>query len=215
MSRPSSGSERSSYHRGNVREDLIALGKKILEAEDLSAITLRRLTREIGVNPTNFYNHFPHMDHLYAAIKVDGFREVLKRSRKASASLSDKAEALRALLMEYLLFAVRKPNLYRLMFDYYLDFDAHDELKAITDEAMQDVVELLYGTDDFDSGDSLNFYRTHPEAVACWAMMHGLTHILINRQIKLKTRSRREVVEFADKIVDVLLDGMSHRLPQA
>jgi len=88
-------------------------------------------------------------------------------------------------------------------------------LKAITDEAMQDVVEVLYGTESFDSRDSLSFYRTHPETVACWAMMHGLTHILINRQIKLRTRSRRELVEFADQIVDVLLDGMSHRLRQA
>jgi hypothetical protein len=57
----------------------------------------------------------------------------------------------------------------------------------------------------------VNFYKTHPEAVACWATMHGLTHILINRQITLNTRSRREVVEFADRIVDVLLDGISHR----
>ncbi len=215
MSRSANVSKRSSYHRGNVREDLITLGKDILEAEGLDAITLRRLTREIGVNPTNFYNHFPHMDHLYAAIKVDGFRDLLRRSRKAPAGLSDKADALRALFMEYILFAVRKPNLYRLMFDHYLDFDEHDELKAITDEAMQDVVEVLYGGEHFDSTDSLSFYRTHPEAVACWAMVHGLTHILINRQIKLKTRSRRELVEFADQIVDVLLDSLSHRLQKA
>lgn len=211
MSRSSTRNLRSSYHRGNVREDLIAMGKQILETEDLSAITLRRLTREIGVNPTNFYNHFPHIDHLYAAIKVDGFKDLTKRSRKAAAGVSNKKDALRALFMEYIVFAIRKPNLYRLMFDYYLDFDEHDKLKAITDEAMQDVVGLLYDTDSFDSRDPVNFYKTHPEAVACWATMHGLTHILINRQITLNTRSRREVVEFADRIVDVLLDGISHR----
>jgi AcrR family transcriptional regulator len=203
---------RQSYHRGNVREDLIAVGKEILESEDLNALTLRRLTREIGVNPTNFYNHFPHMDYLFAAIKVEGFTELLKRSRKATADYSSKPAALRALFREYIFFAIKKPNLYRLMFDYYLDFDDHQELKEITDQTMADVVELLYGTDIFDSSDALGFYKSHPMAVACWSTMHGLTHILIGRQIRLKTKSQKKVGEFADKIVDVLLEGVLDRI---
>ena len=203
---------RDSYHRGNVREDLIEVAKRILESEEPGALTLRRLTREIGVNPTNFYNHFPNMDFLFAAIKVDGFAELLKRTRKATANSAGKLEAIRALFREYIFFAIKKPNLYRLMFDYYLDFDEHQELKEITDETMSDVVVLLYGEDIFDSSDSLGFYKSHPMAVACWSMMHGLTHILIGRQIRLKTKSRKEVAEFADKIVDVLLDGVQDRI---
>lgn len=211
MSTAAGKTSRHHYHRGNVREDLITVGKEILESEDLSALTLRRLTREIGVNPTNFYNHFPNMDYLFAAIKVDGFTELLRRSRKATEDYSSTPEALRALFREYIFFAIKKPNMYRLMFDYYLDFDDHQELKEITDQAMSDVVELLYGTDIFDSSDSLRFYKSHPMAVACWSTMHGLTHILIGRQIRLKTKSRKEVGEFADSIVDVLLDGVLDR----
>jgi AcrR family transcriptional regulator len=203
---------RQTYHRGNVREDLIAVGKEILESEDLHALTLRRLTREIGVNPTNFYNHFANMDYLFAAIKVEGFSELLKRSRKATEDQSSKPAALRALFREYIFFAIKNPNLYRLMFDYYLDFDDHQELKEITDQTMADVVELLYATDVFDSSDPLGFYKSHPMAVTCWSTMHGLTHILIGRQIKLKTKSRKEVGEFADSIVDVLLDGVLERV---
>lgn len=202
---------RQNYHRGNVREDLISVGKDILESEDLGALTLRRLTREIGVNPTNFYNHFANMDHLLAAIKVDGFTELLKRSRTTAAKSSDRIDAFHALFNEYILFAIKRPNLYRLMFDYYLDYDEHEELKRITDEAMADVVALLYDDESFDSRDALSFYKTHPETVACWAMMHGLTHILINRQIKLETKSRKEIAEFAEKIVDVLLEGIPNR----
>lgn len=212
MSVSSLKNSRDSYHRGHVREDLIDIAKTILESEDVSALTLRRLTREIGVNPTNFYNHFPHMDYLFAAIKVDGFTELLRRTRKATANTADKSEAIHALFREYIFFATRKPNLYRLMFDYYLDFDEHAELKDITDQTMSDVVELLYGEDIFDSSDALGFYKSHPMAVACWSTMHGLTHILIGRQIKLRTKSRKEVAEFADKIVDVLLGGIEDQI---
>jgi hypothetical protein len=49
-------------------------------------------------------------------------------------------------------------------------------------------------------------------AVTCWSTMHGLTHILIGRQIRLKTKSRKEVGEFVDSIVDVLLDGVLERV---
>jgi AcrR family transcriptional regulator len=211
MSRTSTRNLRSSYHRGNVRADLIAMGKSILETEDLSAVTLRRLTREIGVNPTNFYNHFPNMDYLFAAIKVDGFIELLRRSRKATKPYPNQPDALRALFREYIFFAIRKPNLYRLMFDYYLDFDEHKALKEITDQTMADVVQLLYGTDIFDPSDALRFYKGHPMAVTCWSTMHGLTHILIGRQIRLETKSQKEVADFADSIVDVLLDGVLAR----
>ncbi len=152
------------------------------------------------------------MDYLFAAIKVDGFKELLRRTRKATANTADKTEAIHALFREYIFFAIRKPNLYRLMFDYYLDFDEHAELKEITDQTMADVVELLYGEDIFDSSDALGFYKSHPMAVTCWSTMHGLTHILIERQIKLKTQSRKEVAKFADRIVDVLLSGIEDRI---
>lgn len=203
---------RSSYHRGNVREDLIELATDILDSEGIDAITLRRLTREIGVNPTNFYNHFANMDYLYAAIKVLGFNDLLRKTAKAKKKQSNQTEQLRALFREYVVFAVKRPNLYRLMFDYYLDFDEHEELKAVTDQAMTEVIELLYDSERFDSTDALGFYKSHPEAVACWATMHGLTHILIERQIKLETKSRKEVTRFADQIVDVLLAGVLGRL---
>ncbi len=199
---------RSNYHRGNVREDLIELARHILETESLQAITLRRLTREIGVNPTNFYNHFAHMDFLYAAIKVEGFAELLKRTAKVRQGQQARTDELRAVFREYVVFAVKRPNLYRLMFDYYLDFDEHDELKEITDRAMSEVVELLYDSEQFDSSDALGFYRSHPEAVTCWAAMHGLTHILIEQQIRLQSKSRKEVTRLADQIVDVLLTGV-------
>jgi len=211
---PAQNRKRPSYHRGNVREDLIALGKKILESEGLGAITLRRLTREIGVNPTNFYNHFSNMDYLYAAIKVEGFQQLLGRQKKATENCPNKLNAARMLCHEILFFAIESPNLYRLMFDNYHDFQKHQELKKVTDETMAFVIETLYGKDIFDPSDPLGFYRTHPMAVACWSMIHGLTHILIERQIELNTKSRKKVIEFANNVIDELFHGIEDQLQE-
>ena len=116
--------------------------------------------------------------------------------------------------MRVLFFAIESPNLYRLMFDNYHDFQKHQELKKITDETMAYVVEILYGTDIFDPSEPLGFYQTHPMAVACWSMIHGLTHILIERQIKLNTKSRKKVIEFADNVIDELFHGIEDQLQE-
>lgn len=203
---------RDNYHRGNVREDLLACAEKILEHEGVESVTLRRLTREIGVNPTNFYNHFPHLDDLYAAIKVDGFRELLRREKVAVAKVEGKLDSFRTVARQHLLFAIAHPNLYRLMFDYYHDFDKYPELKQITNETMGYAVFLLYGADIFDARDALKFYKEHPAAVAAWSLLHGLTHILIERQIRLKSRSRKELIAFSDAIIDVLIEGIGAQL---
>ena len=209
---PAGKQARSSYHRGNVREDLIKLGREILESEGLSAITLRRLTREIGVNPTNFYNHFPNMDYLYAAIKVEGHRELLELDRKAVEKTSNKLNAVRALCHEYVFFAIRHPNLYRLMFDDYHDFEKHQELKEESDKTMAFVVETLYGSDIFDDTDPLSFYTTHPLAITCWSLFHGLSHILIERQVRIRLKSRKEVTRFIDNSLDDLIHGIGDQL---
>jgi AcrR family transcriptional regulator len=209
---PASKQTRSSYHRGNVREDLIKLGREILESEGLSAITLRRLTREIGVNPTNFYNHFPNMDYLFAAIKVEGHRELLELDRKAVEKSTNKQDAVRALCHEYVFFAIRHPNLYRLMFDDYHDFEKHQELKEESDKTMAFVVETLYGMDIFDGTDPLSFYQTHPLAITCWSLFHGLSHILIERQVRIKLKSRSEVTRFINNSLDDLIHGIGDQL---
>ena len=210
---PSSGKKkRKSYHRGNVRKDLISLAREILENEDFNAITLRRLTREIGVNPTNFYNHFPNMDYLYAAIKVEGHLELQALDMKAMEKGSNRLDTIRALCHEYVFFAIRHPNLYRLMFDHYHDFDTHKELKAVSDKTMAYVVEVLYGADIFDSADPLGFYKTHPLAITCWSLFHGLSHILIERQVRVRLRSRKEVALFIDNSLDELINGIGDQL---
>jgi AcrR family transcriptional regulator len=209
---PAAKRARSSYHRGNVREDLIRLGRKILESEGLNAITLRRLTREIGVNPTNFYNHFSNMDYLYAAIKVEGHRELLELDRKAVEKCSNKLDAVRALCLEYVFFAIRHPNLYRLMFDDYHNFEKHQGLKEESDKTMAFVVETLYGSDIFDDTDPLSFYTTNPLAITCWSLFHGLSHILIERQVRISLKSRNEVTRFINNSLDDLIHGIGDQL---
>ena len=125
---------------------------------------------------------------------------------------SNRANTVRALGHEYVGFAIHHPNLYRLMFDDLHDFDTHTELKQESDRTMAIVVKVLYGEDLYDPSDTLTFFKNHPLAITCWSLYHGLSHILIERQIRIRLRSREDVALFVDRSLDELLNGIEHKL---
>lgn len=64
------------YRRSDVVEQ--ALG--VLDAYGLADLTMRRLGRELGVQPSALYHHFPHKQALLAAVAD----EILERGRRST-----------------------------------------------------------------------------------------------------------------------------------
>ena len=65
---------KTSYHHGNLREELVSQGLAILEEEGLPALTMREIARRIGVTQTAPLHHFEGKTGLLAAIAALGFR---------------------------------------------------------------------------------------------------------------------------------------------
>ncbi len=60
----------TSYHHGNVKEALIDAALRLIESNQQSAMSLRRLSREVGITPPAVYNHFADKEALMVAIKL-------------------------------------------------------------------------------------------------------------------------------------------------
>lgn len=58
------------YHHGNVKEALVDSAMKLIESHEVSSLSLRRLSKEVGVTPSAVYNHFADKDALLLAIKT-------------------------------------------------------------------------------------------------------------------------------------------------
>ena len=58
------------YHHGNVKEALVSVAIELIEKDDMATLSLRRLSREVGVTPSAVYNHFADKDALLLAIKT-------------------------------------------------------------------------------------------------------------------------------------------------
>jgi AcrR family transcriptional regulator len=98
-----------------VRQALIDRAAAILAEEGQAKLTLRRLTRDVGVSTMAVYTHFGSMEQLRIEICDEGFRRLADHLASAGQT-KDSAAELRELGRAYVTNARENPNLYRAMF---------------------------------------------------------------------------------------------------
>lgn len=161
------------YHHGDLRRALIDATAKIVAREGAAAVSLREVARAAGVSHNAPYRHFENLSALLAAIATEGFEEFGARL-KAAAATAAPARRKNALGKAYLDFALDNPRLYLLMFGPDLDKSAHLELQKAAQQAF-----AVLRSETGKAGRS-----GHTEAIGAWAFVHGLAHLIIDKQIK-------------------------------
>jgi len=195
------------YHKGHVAEDMRAAAIAILAKERLEDVTLRRLTREVGVTPANFYNHFPSVDDLLMDIAADGFDELRLAASQAWDRDSGKIDRLVILATEFVRFGCRKPQLLRLMFGYRANGGRHRRFHHAANNAFAELVRLIYDEDRFDPEDSAASHEHCRIAYGFFAFCYGLARTVGTGQFDLDLESGPDLDHFVERTVRPFLDG--------
>lgn len=151
---------------------------KMLEQGE--SFSLRAVARGAGVSATAPYRHFADREALESALAVEGFREL--KADLIAASRPSHAAELADFGVAYVVFALRRPALFRLMLG---PCGEHD----VRRQAAEDVLELLEST----------IRTVLPEAdaealaTAGWALAHGLAFLHMDG--KLSTAGQGEVAD--------------------
>ena len=124
------------YHHGNLRPALLQAAESALEARGASKLSLRELSREVGVSHTSPRRHFADKQALLDALAQSGFQRLdaalaqaaKKRTRNFAARLTNLAQA-------YVEFALKHPALWALMFEAKHRLGAPRELLEASDAA--------------------------------------------------------------------------------
>ncbi|GAA3580242.1 TetR/AcrR family transcriptional regulator [Kribbella ginsengisoli] len=128
----SKGRERNKRGEGaQLREEIVSAATRLLDGGTEQSVTLRAVAREAGITAPSIYSHFADRESILLAVAQDGFAELERLLREASAGSDDDAaagsgasaarpgdpvERLRAVCAAYLDFAVRLPGRYRILF---------------------------------------------------------------------------------------------------
>ncbi len=149
-------------------------------------ITLREVSRRVGVNHRAAYRHFADKTALLAAVAEEGYRAlltdidaVLTQRRRATAE-----RRLRAIATAYVVFAVDHPSQYRIMFGRRLNEDGRFPV-------LEELVGRAYAVLDteFRSGQTSGELAETPvlETVfGFWSLAHGFASLTLVRRIKVK-----------------------------
>jgi AcrR family transcriptional regulator len=98
-----------------VRSALIETAARVVATEGRTALTLRRLAKEVGTSTMAVYTHFGSMEELRREVRREGCARLRSR-RAAVAQTKDPMADMTLLGSAYYLSATASPNLYRAMF---------------------------------------------------------------------------------------------------
>jgi AcrR family transcriptional regulator len=173
MSTSRKKAEEPSYHHGDLRRTLIDATARIVAREGAAAVSLREVARVAGVSHNAPYRHFENLEALLAAVASEGFEAFRERLQQAAAKASPSRRKA-ALGRAYLDFALDNPRLYLLMFGPDLDKSLYPELEKTSQSAFAVLTNET----------AAQGRGGHTRAIGAWAFVHGLAHLILDKQIR-------------------------------
>tara|TARA_R110001599_G_scaffold143638_1_gene324677 strand:+ start:593 stop:1186 length:594 start_codon:yes stop_codon:yes gene_type:complete len=192
----------TSYHHGNLREQIVKTAFKILDEESIDSIGVRKIARILEVAHSAPANHFQNKQDLLTTLATESFRHLVSIiDKKIPQSRVSLQEAIHYFCDTILKYGLQYPNRYKLLWRTEYTDDKDSEL----DEAMEEIYVRL-----------TSILKTHAQkihtdiesqAIAFWALIHGYVLLRLDENLK---EGFDEVtgLERQRAIVDVLINGI-------
>lgn len=178
---------RSTYHHGDLRNALVSAAIDVISTGGPELITLREVSRRVGVNHRAVYRHFSDLTALLAAVAEQGYRELTAAMSLAVQAVPTRAAPERrveAIALAYLTFALDHSSHYRIMFGRRLNEDGRfPELEELIAGAYAVIAAEIA------KGQATGRFTKLPlrETVfSFWSLTHGFASLTLVRRIKLK-----------------------------
>lgn len=183
------------YHHGNLKREIANKAMQILKEKGTDEINLRELARSIGVSHTALYRHFKSKNDVIAYLAFIGFTQLCKHLDGAEERkcLKGRASSLISLGESYIQFVIENPIHYQLMFHPSLaNKSAFSDLQNAAKKSFSFLLAAM------DDGINNGKYRNEDPrgmAVSAWALVHGLSQLIINKQLNHQASELGEKIE--------------------
>ncbi|TGK46805.1 TetR/AcrR family transcriptional regulator [Leptospira bouyouniensis] len=176
----------SAYHHGDLRSALINAARTLLEKHGIESLSLRSIASAIGVTHMAPYAHFKGKQELLQAVAASGYDELANNmvmAQKENPKVRGRSLAYHYGL-EYIRFAMKHPNLYRLMLNQ-IEFKKKSKPEPTNKEVAKSSerpFRLLYAAFASDRGSK---DLAHAKALGAWAIVHGVSSLAIDNHLVL------------------------------
>jgi AcrR family transcriptional regulator len=108
---------KDSYHKENLRGDLIRAALAYVAEHGYVSLSVRTLAQKVGVSPGAPYHHFPDRRSLLLAVALEGFRKLIGEALEIEKAALDGVARLEALGLSFIRYADANPRLLELMYE--------------------------------------------------------------------------------------------------
>lgn len=194
------------YHHGDLKTALVEAGLELARTGGPDALTLREVTRAVGVTPNAAYRHFADREALLFAVASRAQDQVADAmAARMTSTAHDPAKRaiarLRGVGLGYIDFARAEPGLFQLA------FRSHDQFVRGPDAVDPPPFRLLVETlDGLVAAGVIDAARREHAEWPCWAAVHGLADLATRGP--LHDQPAAAVDALAELVVDRIIAGI-------
>lgn len=191
------------YHHGHLREALLEIAYRLIDAQGIDAISMRALAREAGVSSAAPFRHFTDKQALLDAVADRAAAELERRIDEATAECDDALTQFRSMTIAYVRFAAE----HRALFDLIHSTEgASDRFFAgIDDERRLKLIALII------EGQNAGLIpEIEPELIALTseALTHGLARMIVDGHPRLRSLTSEDARKLALAATQLLQHGI-------
>ncbi|MEO0688675.1 MAG: TetR/AcrR family transcriptional regulator [Pseudomonadota bacterium] len=192
-----------------LREACLQEAMRIIETDGLEKLSLREVSRRLGVSHQAPYKHFASRDHILASIIEMTFAEFTKHMEDRSQK-SDPALELRALGLAYVDYALANPIKYRLMFSASLPHNTvHPEMLHQADRCFALLHDCLSRLD-YAKRPEVDRTLLERDAMVIWTQIHGLVTAMTSDAMPtmpISKETQANAISHALMRIDTIIQG--------
>lgn len=187
--------ERKKRHQDNIKKAILDASLKIATEESWDSLSTRKLAEKIEYSTTAIYHYFGNKDAILQELQLDGFIGLKLEMIKTLDNFKDPKERLFNLSISYYDFAIKNPQLYKLMFGIGIECKNH---VSVSDEMIEIIKSEVLSKLTKDNLDSI--------FMNWWALSHGFVVIALMKKkddidlIILEQQFKESINRFIDSL---------------
>ena len=191
--------DKGAYHHGHLAESLLDAVDEIASQFGLEAVTLRACAKRVGVSPSSAFRHYTDKRDLLTAFATRALLQLSDALSTANRRAhKNNEDALLAVGLAYIQFAIDKPAFFRAMWNEETLYTSNDAYVAASEQLSR---HLKGGF--ADSISDTDPSTLSAQELLAWSSVHGLANLFVDGPIS-RGKSRKLKLELATQMIDAM-----------
>jgi AcrR family transcriptional regulator len=201
--------ERRAREKKELRQEILDAARDLFVREGFENVSMRKIAEKIEYSPTTIYLYFHDKSDLLDCICEETFSRLVRKQTTLDQTVSDPVERLEKGLRAYIDFGLKHPNHYKLSFMTSLGIASPDVIPRSRDMGQKAFGNLRGMLAECSEKHLIEIDDLDATAQALWAMIHGLTSLLIGKP-NYPWVERNHLI---DTLVGNVMRGLNAKVP--